>query len=146
MTNDLDEYALAALQTAPVDSYGVGAHAGHRLRRSHLCDGAELHEREGADGTIVPVMKKSKDKATVPGRKLAFRSYEYALAEAERVISGSEEKLAGFTPKPLGEEPAGRLCGSWADRRSVAGHDAVVRSTSSTPRRCPRLPSPRRAS
>ena len=24
VTNDLDEYALAALQTAPVDSYGVG--------------------------------------------------------------------------------------------------------------------------
>ena len=100
VTNDLDEYALAALQTAPVDSYGVGTMLVTGSGAPTCAMVYKLTEREGADGTMVPVMKKSKDKATVPGRKLAFRSYEYALAEAEHVISGSEEKLAGFTPEP----------------------------------------------
>ena len=109
MTNDLDEYALAALQTAPVDSYGVGTMLVTGSGAPTCAMVYKLTEREGADGTMVPVMKKSKDKATVPGRKLAFRSYEYALAEAEHVISGSEEKLAGFTPEP-----------QWQ------GHDAIM--------------------
>ena len=75
---------------------------------------------------MVPVMMKSKDKATVPGRKLAFRSYEYALAEAEHVISGSEEKLAGFTPEPTWKNllvdfvDHGHIDAQWQ------GHDAIM--------------------
>ena len=144
--NDLDEYALAALQTAPVDSYGVGTMLVTGSGAPTCAMVYKLTEREGADGTMVPVMKKSKDKATVPGRKLAFRSYEYALAEAEHVISGSEEKLAGFTPEPTWKNllvdfvDHGHIDAQWQ------GHDAIMAPTTTTPRRCPNCPSPRRAS
>ena len=47
-------------------------------------------------GVMQPVAKKSKDKASVPGRKLAYRSYEYSLADCEHVISGSEASLADY--------------------------------------------------
>ena len=91
VTNDLDEYALAALQTAPVDSYGVGTRLVTGSGAPTCAMVYKLTERENADGVMQPVAKKSKDKATVPGRKLAFRSYEYNLADCEHVISGSED-------------------------------------------------------
>ncbi len=146
VTNDLDEYALAALQTAPVDSYGVGTMLVTGSGAPTCAMVYKLTEREGTDGTMVPVMKKSKDKATVPGRKLAFRSYEYALAEAEHVISGSEEKLAGFTPEPTWKN---LLVDSWTTAISMRSGRAMTLSwppTTTTPRRCPNCPSPRRAS
>ena len=88
----------------------------------------KLTEREGADGVMAPVMKKSKDKATTPGRKLAYRAYEYNLAEAEHVISGSEEKLAGYTPDNgwknllVDYVDHGQIDSSWQ------GHDAIMRA------------------
>ncbi len=96
VTNDLDEYALAALQTAPVDSYGVGTMLVTGSGAPTCAMVYKLTERENANGVMEPVAKKSKDKATVPGRKLAYRSYEYNLADCEHVISGSESKLADF--------------------------------------------------
>jgi nicotinate phosphoribosyltransferase len=98
VTNDLDEYALAGLQTAPVDSYGVGTMLVTGSGAPTCAMVYKLSERQGSDGVMVPVAKKSPDKATVPGRKLAYRSYEYGLADCEHVISGSEEQLSAFTP------------------------------------------------
>ena len=60
----------------------------------------KLTERENSSGAMQAVAKKSVGKASVPGRKLAYRSYEYNLANAEHVISGTEEALAGFNPEP----------------------------------------------
>ncbi|KFI85296.1 MULTISPECIES: nicotinate phosphoribosyltransferase [Bifidobacterium] len=126
VTNDLDEYALAALQTAPVDSYGVGTMLVTGSGAPTCAMVYKLTEREGADGVMQPVAKKSKDKATVPGRKLAYRSYEYALAEAEHVVSGSEDKLAAFTP----EEGWKDLLVDFVDHGSIdstwQGHDAIM--------------------
>ncbi|RBP97425.1 nicotinate phosphoribosyltransferase [Bifidobacterium aemilianum] len=98
VTNDLDEYAIAALQTAPVDSYGVGTQLVTGSGAPTCAMVYKLTERENSQGVMEPVAKKSKNKATVPGRKLAYRSYEYYLAETEHIISGSEEKLAAFQP------------------------------------------------
>ncbi|NMM95453.1 nicotinate phosphoribosyltransferase [Bifidobacterium sp. DSM 109960] len=128
VTNDLDEYALAALQTAPVDSYGVGTMLVTGSGAPTCAMVYKLTEREGADGVMAPVMKKSKDKATTPGRKLAYRSYEYNLAEAEHVISGSEDKLAGYTPDEGWKDllvdyvDHGQIDSSWQ------GHDAIMRA------------------
>ncbi|NMN00791.1 nicotinate phosphoribosyltransferase [Bifidobacterium sp. DSM 109958] len=126
VTNDLDEYALAALQTAPVDSYGVGTMLVTGSGAPTCAMVYKLTEREGADGTMVPVAKKSKDKATVPGRKLAFRSYEYNLADCEHVISGSEEKLAAYEPDPEWKN----LLVDYVDHGEIdpryQGHDAIT--------------------
>lgn len=126
VTNDLDEYALAALQTAPVDSYGVGTRLVTGSGAPTCAMVYKLTERENADGIMQPVAKKSKDKATVPGRKLAYRSYEYNLADCEHVISGSEEQLSAFHP----EEGWKDLLVDFVDHGQIdstwQGHDAIM--------------------
>ena len=126
VTNDLDEYALAALQTAPVDSYGVGTRLVTGSGAPTCAMVYKLTERENADGVMQPVAKKSKDKATVPGRKLAFRSYEYNLADCEHVISGAEDQLAAFRP----EEGWKDLLVDFVDHGQIdatwQGHDAIM--------------------
>ena len=73
VTSDLDEFAIAGLASAPVDAYGVGTQlvtgSGHPT-----CGFVyKLVAREGADGELVGVAKKSKDKISVGGRKQAAR-------------------------------------------------------------------------
>jgi nicotinate phosphoribosyltransferase len=73
VTSDLDEYAIAALAAAPVDSYGVGTSlvTGSGAPTAGLV--YKLVAREGADGTLVGVAKKSADKISIGGRKWALR-------------------------------------------------------------------------
>lgn len=86
VTSDLDEHAIAALAAAPVDAYGVGTQlvtgSGHPT-----CGFVyKLVAREGDDGAMVPVAKKSRDKASVGGRKHALRRRDASgLAQAEVV-------------------------------------------------------------
>ncbi|MFC5221346.1 nicotinate phosphoribosyltransferase [Bifidobacterium leontopitheci] len=126
VTNDLDEYALAALQSAPVDSYGVGTMLVTGSGAPTCAMVYKLTEREGADGEMQPVAKKSKDKASVPGRKLAYRSYEYGLADVEHVISGSEEQLAAYQPAEGWKD----LLVDYVDHGEIdsqyQGHDAIT--------------------
>ncbi|NEG90360.1 nicotinate phosphoribosyltransferase [Bifidobacterium aerophilum] len=126
VTNDLDEYALAALQTAPVDSYGVGTMLVTGSGAPTCAMVYKLTERESADGTMQPVAKKSKDKASIPGRKLAYRSYEYNLADCEHVISGSEDELAAYEPKEGWKD----LLVDYVDHGQIdsryQGHDAIM--------------------
>ena len=60
-TSDLDEYRVFELREAPIDGYGIGT----RLVTGgdHPAQGFvyKLVEREGEDGTMVPVAKKSAD-------------------------------------------------------------------------------------
>ncbi|WP_281273730.1 nicotinate phosphoribosyltransferase [Nocardioides pocheonensis] len=89
-TSDLDEHAIAALRAAPVDGYGVGTElvtgSGHPT-----CGFVyKLVARAGADGTMVDVAKKSKDKISVGGRKHALRRLDEAgVAEAEVIGIGT---------------------------------------------------------
>lgn len=89
VTSDLDEHAIASLASAPVDGYGVGTSlvtgSGHPT-----CGFVyKLVAREGADGRMVDVAKKSKDKISVGGRKFALRRRSAAgVAEAEVVGIG----------------------------------------------------------
>lgn len=97
VTNDLDEYAIAALRDAPVDSYGVGTRlvtgSGHPT-----CEMVyKLVERRGADGKMHGVAKKSFGKATVKWRKDAYRAYHYGLATEEMVVAGPQEALDKWT-------------------------------------------------
>ena len=97
VTNDLDEYALAALATAPVDSYGVGTQLVTGSGAPTCAMVYKLVEREGGDGQMHPVAKKSFGKATDGWRKRAVRAYEYGLAQAELVVAGSQSQLAEWT-------------------------------------------------
>ena len=75
VTSDLDEYAIAALGAAPVDSYGVGTRlvTGSGVPTAALV--YKLVAREDKDGVMVPVEKKSEAKGTVGGLKVAGRLY-----------------------------------------------------------------------
>ena len=126
VTNDLDEYALASLQTAPVDSYGVGTMLVTGSGAPTCAMVYKLTERENSAGEMQPVAKKSKDKATVPGRKLAFRSYEYSLADCEHVISGSEDKLAAYQPEDGWKDLLVDYVTNGENHSEYQGHDAIV--------------------
>ena len=70
VTNDLDEYAIAGLGAAPVDSYGVGTKLVTGSGRPTAALVYKLVERAGSDGQMHQVAKFSEGgKATVGGRK-----------------------------------------------------------------------------
>ncbi len=73
VTSDLDEYAIAALAAAPVDSYGVGTSlvTGSGAPTAGMV--YKLVSREDDDGTFVPVAKTAKNKTSLGGRKHALR-------------------------------------------------------------------------
>lgn len=133
VTNDLDEYAIASLQTAPVDSYGVGTQLVTGSGAPTCAMVYKLAERENTDGTMQPVAKKSKDKGTVPGRKRAFRSYDdtpnapgATIADGEHVVYGPDALLDTFTA-PEGWRD---LLVTFVDHGQIderwCGHDALM--------------------
>lgn len=73
VTSDLDEYAIAALASAPVDSYGVGTALVTGSGAPTCGFVYKLVARAGDDGVMVPVAKKSKDKVSLGGRKYVLR-------------------------------------------------------------------------
>lgn len=84
VTSDLDEHAIAALAAAPVDAYGVGTSlvTGSGAPTAGMV--YKLVAREGRDGVMAAVAKKSKDKVSVGGRKYAMRRRTPdGVAEAE---------------------------------------------------------------
>jgi len=95
VTNDLDEYTIAALRAAPVDSFGVGTSvvsgSGHPAAGMVF----KLVARRGDDGDWVSVAKKSADKASVGGRKSPVRVIVDGIATRELIRIGSSETAAG---------------------------------------------------
>ena len=89
VTSDLDEFAIAGLAAAPVDTYGVGTElvtgSGHPT-----CGFVyKLVARTDDDGHMVSVAKKSHDKISLGGRKYAMRRRSGSgVAEAEVVGIG----------------------------------------------------------
>jgi nicotinate phosphoribosyltransferase len=87
VTSDLDEYAIAALAAAPVDSYGVGTSlvTGSGAPTAGMV--YKLVAREGADGALQPVAKRSDGKIGVGGRKWAGRRHDPDGIAVEEVLS-----------------------------------------------------------
>lgn len=78
VTNDLDEYAIAALGASPVDSYGVGTSVVTGSGAPAAGMVYKLVARRDANGDWVPVSKTSDGKATVGGRKVPIRYLDAA--------------------------------------------------------------------
>jgi nicotinate phosphoribosyltransferase len=90
VTSDLDEHAIAGLAAAPVDGYGVGTSlvTGSGAPTSGFV--YKLVARADDGEALVPVAKKSADKASVGGRKWALRRLSAAgTAQAEVVGIGA---------------------------------------------------------
>ncbi len=84
VTSDLDEHAIAALASAPVDGYGVGTAlvTGSGVPTSSFV--YKLVARVGEDGEMVSVAKASKDKISVGGRKYALRRHDKRASRRPR--------------------------------------------------------------
>jgi nicotinate phosphoribosyltransferase len=146
VTSDLDEYQIAALAPAPVDAYGVGTSlvtgSGHPT-----CGFVyKLVAREDADGTLLPVAKKSPDKISIGGRKYAMRRRSPAgVAEVELIGVGEPPMDDGDDRqllRPLVE--AGKIVGRTTPDESSAHHlkvrDELPRSASQLSRGEPAIP------
>lgn len=85
VTNDLDEYAIAALGAAPVDSYGVGTKL---VTGSGVPTAALVYKlvAKGKDGKMVPVAKESEAKSTIGGMKVAGRLFDEQGRASEEVL------------------------------------------------------------
>ena len=132
VTSDLDEYAIAALASAPVDTYGVGTSlvTGSGAPTAGLV--YKLVSREGSDGNFVSVAKAAKNKASLGGRKYALRRLnERGRAVAEVVgvgarpanDGGDRELLETFVSDGVVQEG---WTGPEAVTRARARHDASL--------------------
>ncbi|WP_394279135.1 nicotinate phosphoribosyltransferase [Microbacterium sp.] len=87
VTSDLDEFAIAALAASPVDSYGVGTSVVTGSGSPTAGMVYKLVARQDDDGGWVPVAKASTSKASVGGRKTAFRTRnDRGVATGELIV------------------------------------------------------------
>lgn len=101
VTSDLDEYAIASLAAAPVDSYGVGTKlvTGSGAPTSSMV--YKVVARENSRGEMEPVAKASSGKESFGGKKDAVRRInERGVATAE-VIGVSIEAPADSNDRDL---------------------------------------------
>ncbi len=101
VTNDLDEFTIAALRAAPVDSYGVGTSV--VTGSGHPAAGMvyKLVARKDSDGDWISVAKKSPQKATVGGRKYPIREFTDAGTATAEVIHIEEAPADAPNHRPL---------------------------------------------
>ncbi len=99
VTSDLDEYAIAALAVAPVDSYGVGTSVVTGSGAPTCGMVYKLVAREGADGALAPVAKAARGKVSVGGRKSAARRRDGdGRAVEEVLVTGADADVRGWAP------------------------------------------------
>ncbi|HVV77806.1 MAG TPA: nicotinate phosphoribosyltransferase [Mycobacteriales bacterium] len=89
VTSDLDEHAIAALSSAPVDGYGVGTSVATGSGVPTAGFVYKLVAREDHPGAWTPVEKRSAGKTSAGGRKTASRRIEAGIATAEVLRRGS---------------------------------------------------------
>jgi nicotinate phosphoribosyltransferase len=95
VTNDLDEFAIAALAASPVDSFGVGTSVvtGSGSPASGMVYKLVAHRTVDGTGEWVPVAKESDGKASIGGRKHPVRRLDehgHAVAEVVHIVEGAE--------------------------------------------------------
>ena len=117
VSGDMDEYSIRDLlgRGAPIDGFGVGTKMDTSADAPYLECAYKLMEYAG-----VPRFKKSKGKATLPGRKQIFRKYKDGIMSGD-VIGLENEDLEG---QPLLKKymSAGKLSGPMPSLKDIARH------------------------
>ncbi len=138
VTSDLDEYAIAALAAAPVDRYGVGTSlvtgSGHPTASLVY----KIVSRADDSGRLVDVAKKSKDKASVGGRKHATRRLDDAGVAIAEVIGIGEVPGSDANDREL-LVPLVRGGGVVADTSAAAARERHHAALAELPARAHRL-------
>lgn len=90
-SGNLDEWRLQELaREAPIDGFGVGTRMNTSADRAYLDCAYKLQEYDGR-----PRRKRSEGKATWPGRKQVFRSFDDGGTMATDTLGLADEALAG---------------------------------------------------
>ena len=132
VTSDLDEYAIAALRAAPVDSYGVGTRlvTGSGAPTSSLV--YKLVSREGSSGRMEPVAKASSGKASVGGKKFGLRQRDELGTATREIVGVSHQPDDDGDDRPLlvdfvsGGEVCDEFVGPSAVMRARRRHEESV--------------------
>jgi nicotinate phosphoribosyltransferase len=119
VTSDLDEFAIAYLQSAPVDSYGVGTRLVTGSGAPTASMVYKLVSRQDGDGTWVDVAKSSSGKISRGGRKYAYRRLDGRGRATAEVIGFHEAPAA--TDRPLLHQfmADGELSPGWTGPQAV---------------------------
>ncbi|WP_243181270.1 nicotinate phosphoribosyltransferase [Arthrobacter humicola] len=121
VTSDLDEFAIAALASAPVDSYGVGTSLVTGSGAPTASMVYKLVSRTDDAGDFISVAKAAKNKASKGGRKYALRKLnERGTATAEIVGVGHHPEDDG-NDRPLLQQfvKNGELLPGWTGPEGV---------------------------
>jgi nicotinate phosphoribosyltransferase len=132
VTNDLDEFSIAALRASPVDSYGVGTSlvTGSGAPTAGMV--YKLVARKDDTGTWIPVAKASTGKASIGGTKVPVRATNkvgIAVAEEIHVVQGHGDLPAGrplHVPLMTGGVAVAEHLGA-AGVESARRHHAIAR-------------------
>jgi nicotinate phosphoribosyltransferase len=96
-SGDLDEFKITQLlnEGARIDAFGVGTKMGTSADRPYLDVIYKLCETMTANGSFSPIMKLSKDKITLPGRKQVYRFKSKDGGFSRDVIALADEHMEG---------------------------------------------------
>ncbi|MFC4245117.1 nicotinate phosphoribosyltransferase [Gryllotalpicola reticulitermitis] len=121
VTNDLDEYAIAALSASPVDNYGVGTSlvTGSGAPASGMVYKLVAYRNESGDW--VPVAKNSDGKASIGGRKVPVRHLDSAGIATSEVV----HIVTRRPPRDAGRELLVTLMSGGEADASFLGPDGV---------------------
>ena len=96
-SGDLDEFKVAELikKNAKIDAFGVGTKMGTSADKPYVDVIYKLCETMSADGSFAPIMKLSKGKVTLPGRKQVYRFKDENGNFKKDMIALADEKVDG---------------------------------------------------
>jgi nicotinate phosphoribosyltransferase len=96
-SGDLDEFKVAELlkKGAKIDAFGVGTKMGTSADKPYVDVIYKLSETMNANGDFAPIMKLSKGKVTLPGRKQVYRCKDKNGNFEKDIIALAEEKVEG---------------------------------------------------
>ncbi|SNS63566.1 nicotinate phosphoribosyltransferase [Streptosporangium subroseum] len=127
VTSDLDEYAIAALASAPVDVYGVGTSLVTGSGSPTAALVYKLVAREDADGIMRPVAKRSVGKPSRGGRKDAFRKLDATGTAIAELVTVAGDRPADARPLQVQLVKDGEVVGRETLERIRGRHrDAVA--------------------
>jgi nicotinate phosphoribosyltransferase len=121
VTSDLDEYAIAALQSAPVDSYGVGTSLVTGSGAPTASMVYKLVSRTDDDGAFVSVAKAAKNKTSMGGRKYALRKLNERGTATQEIVGIGHRPEDDGNDRPLLQQfvKNGELLPGWTGAEGV---------------------------
>ena len=121
VTSDLDEFAIAALQSAPVDSYGVGTSLVTGSGAPTASMVYKLVSRTDDAGEFVSVAKAAKNKTSKGGRKYALRKLNERGTATQEIVGIGHRPDDDGNDRPLLQQfvKNGELLPGWTGAEGV---------------------------